>query len=99
MGTFYTKTLSSHPDYSLVDVYGEGVRLAGKKSITFTVRANNDAHVLLQKDRFDYTNNVVEIVIGGWSNTKSVIRNAVKGTDLVSHTVSALVNIRKDVTV
>ena len=39
------------------------------KAITFTVCAKNDAHV-----GFICGNQFYEIVIGGWANTKSVIR-------------------------
>ena len=45
------------------------------KSITFTVCAKNDAHV-----GFICGNQFYEIVIGGWANTKSVIRRKPLGT-------------------
>lgn len=43
--------------------------------ISFEVNACNDAHVLLQSVPGSSDDSCYEIVIGGWSNTKSVIRN------------------------
>ncbi|XP_056004596.1 C3 and PZP-like alpha-2-macroglobulin domain-containing protein 8 [Ostrea edulis] len=41
--------------------------------VIFDVKACNDAHVILSEQHSD-VNNSYEIVIGGWGNTKSVIR-------------------------
>ncbi|XP_061710918.1 uncharacterized protein LOC133520493 [Cydia pomonella] len=43
------------------------------RSVTFKVRANNDVHVGLFSEPRE-TDPMYEIVIGGWGNTKSVIR-------------------------
>lgn len=55
-------------------------------SIVFKVAACHDAHVLLHQDGDDKENNIYEIVIGGWDNTKSVIRKQQQGTPVaVAH--------------
>ncbi|KAI8519677.1 hypothetical protein Bbelb_029340 [Branchiostoma belcheri] len=45
---------------------------------TFQVSANNDAFIGLSPENHDVTN-MYEIVIGGWSNTKSAIRRRKQG--------------------
>ena len=45
--------------------------LGNSKSITFTVQANSDAHIGFICNT---CNEFYEIVIGGWSNTRSVIK-------------------------
>ena len=45
--------------------------LGNSKSITFTVQASNDVHIGFMCNA---CNEFYEIVIGGWANTKSVIR-------------------------
>jgi hypothetical protein len=47
--------------------------LAPSKHITFSVTARNDAHVGFFSDQKSL-NEVYEIVIGGWANSQSVIR-------------------------
>ncbi len=49
--------------------------MASIHNIRFNVKAANDAHVLLQHNQTGYTRKIVEIVIGGWANQKSVIRS------------------------
>ncbi|XP_072020010.1 uncharacterized protein [Amphiura filiformis] len=46
-------------------------------SITFKVRANNDVHVALARQPYDQEDSpkIVEIVLGGWSNQESAIRD------------------------
>ncbi|XP_069120604.1 uncharacterized protein [Argopecten irradians] len=44
------------------------------KAFVFEVRACNDAHVGLKEDQDQY-GRLYEIVIGGWDNSRSVIRN------------------------
>ena len=52
--------------------------LDDSKSITFSVRASNDAHIgFMCNSCIDY----YEIAIGGWSNTQSVIRRKPLGTE------------------
>ena len=52
--------------------------LAGVKNFNFSVKARNDAHIILKADNSKY----MEIVIGGWANSRSVIRNRKQGTEL-----------------
>ena len=46
---------------------------AESKSVTFSVIANNDAHVGFFSDK-KHESEVYEIVIGGWGNQRSAIR-------------------------
>lgn len=63
-------------NYAENDLYRDGIRLDGKSSVIFQVKGSHDAHVLLQHDQNNRKDNVIEIVLGGWSNSKSVIRSA-----------------------
>ena len=45
-------------------------------SVVFKVKACSDVHVGLAQYSGNYKTNIHEVVIGGWENTKSVIRNA-----------------------
>ncbi|XP_060583963.1 neurogenic locus notch homolog protein 2-like [Ruditapes philippinarum] len=77
-------------DYTRHDPYADGIRVNTRTSLTFQVKGRNDAHVLLQNDRNNYRTNVIEIVIGGWGNSQSVIRNSQQGTNRVSYSGSVL---------
>ncbi|XP_060593777.1 fibropellin-1-like, partial [Ruditapes philippinarum] len=77
-------------DYSRHDPYADGIRISSVTSLTFQVKGRNDAHVLLQNDRNNYRTNVIEIVIGGWGNSQSVIRNSQQGTNRVRYSGSVL---------
>ena len=59
----------------------------GRKSLLFKVRACSEVRILLAYDPYDVTSNVKEVVIGGWSNTKSAIYG-----DLISNTTVATVD-------
>ena len=59
------------------------LRSGGILSIIFKVQASNDAHLGLFTSAHDL-NNMYEIVIGGWGNSKSVVRKSHGGTDLVT---------------
>jgi len=54
--------------------------------IHFSVKGKSDAHILLSpvRDVPRYANSY-EIVLGGWGNTKSVIRHGTQGTELDSY--------------
>ena len=52
-------------------------------SFTFQVTAQNDAHIALSADGKGPDDKHYEIVIGGWDDTKSVIRNENQGKELV----------------
>ncbi|XP_072018635.1 uncharacterized protein [Amphiura filiformis] len=43
-------------------------------AVTFKLRANNDGHIALSDERVD-KDKLIEVVLGGWKNTKSVIRS------------------------
>ena len=47
--------------------------------MSFRVRACHDAHVLLSEQPGITNVTTYEIIIGGWKNTQSVIRRAIKG--------------------
>ncbi|XP_033105774.1 uncharacterized protein LOC117108037 [Anneissia japonica] len=53
----------------------------GVNVITFRVKARNDVHIALSPENND-VDEEYEIVIGGWRNTKSVIRRSRQGDNL-----------------
>ena len=57
--------------------------LSDQKAIEFSVKAKNDAHVLLTMGDNNGEEGMFEIVIGGWGNTKSMIRRAKQGEGIV----------------
>ncbi|XP_071086095.1 uncharacterized protein [Haliotis cracherodii] len=67
--------LGTSTTYSYQFLHGLGIDLApGATSFKFKVSASNDVHVaLLQYDGVT-SQNIYEVVIGGWGNTQSVIR-------------------------
>lgn len=69
------------------DVYSYKERLLGDVSGTdfkiFSVRANNDAHFLIGEDQNPSIDSAGwEVVLGGWANTRSVIRSKQRGTEV-----------------
>jgi hypothetical protein len=52
-------------------------------SVTFSVRAKNDAHIGLVQGNKEQKN-MIEIVLGGWGNTQSVLRTAHQGVNHVT---------------
>lgn len=55
--------------------------LSSKSMIEFSVMAKNDAHVLLTMG----AGGVFEIVIGGWNNSRSMIRRSKQGAGVVEY--------------
>ncbi|XP_067668071.1 uncharacterized protein [Haliotis asinina] len=55
----------------------------GTASFKFRVQASNDVHVALLTYDGETGQNIYEIVIGGWGNTRSTIRTAMQGTNRV----------------
>ena len=59
-----------------------GIKIAGKSEFTFAVKANNDVHVTLAGEKSSA--NAIEIVLGGWKNTRSQIRCRHQGQAVAS---------------
>lgn len=53
-------------------------------SITFNVKAKSDAHVALMSSNTDH-DPIYEIIIGGWANSRSIIRDSKEGLPLAMH--------------
>ncbi len=73
------------PDYgyrlgpSRLPVYKNVLDLTGHVYIRFAVRAAHDAHIMFSErpaNSIDYSTDseYAELVIGGWSNTRSILR-------------------------
>ena len=61
-------------DYHYIYLNDHGVDIQGHNNISFRVRAGNDAHIALSLDKNNWDTHTYEIVIGGWKNSRSVIR-------------------------
>lgn len=85
--TYYCPYRSGGVYYPQFDLYNDGVKVNQMTSFRFQTKGRNDAHLLLQYDRNNYYSNVIEIVIGGWGNSQSVIRNSQQGTNRATHRV------------
>lgn len=77
-------------NYTFLQVAATRSLVGPDQLMTFTVLTCNDATLLLSENSTDQTNNIFEIVLGGWTNSKSVIRNATQGSALVSTSHSPL---------
>jgi len=81
---------------------GAVIEQASKFCVLFQAKGANDAHILLSsKSDVDRTDHGYEIVIGGWSNTKSVIRVGTQGSTqdtfpLNPHMSGALMSATED---
>ncbi|XP_046556761.1 uncharacterized protein LOC124265984 [Haliotis rubra] len=76
--------LETGNDYHYHSLEDLGFHLNGQTSFTFWVKTTNDAHIALLSNRDNYDHSMFEIVIGGWRNTQSVIRNRKQGPNLAS---------------
>ena len=61
-----------------------GYEVSNYKFAIFEVNAKNDAHIALGEDT-NHNGKHYEIVLGGWGNSKSVIRPSNQGANLVTH--------------
>jgi len=50
--------------------------------INFKLKAKNDVHILIE---FENSDDIYEIVLGGWNGTKSVVRNSIQGETITSY--------------
>ncbi|XP_063442458.1 uncharacterized protein LOC134722762 [Mytilus trossulus] len=66
--------------YEYIPLTDNGIVMGNpvRQSIRFTVKANNDAHVALMSSN-NPSDPLYEIVLGGWGNTQSVIRDRKQG--------------------
>jgi len=55
-------------------------------SFNISVKAKNDVHILIEFNE----NNIYEIVLGGWNNTRSVIRDYVNNKIIIAYEKSTL---------
>lgn len=61
--------------------------------LLFRVRACSEARLLLAYDPFDLTSNTKEVIIGGWSNTKSEIYGDMSSNEtLVTEDTGSILN-------
>ena len=86
--TYYSPYRPNTVNYEQFDLYADGIKGDLLTSIVFQTKGKNDAHILLKQDRTDFTSNVIEIVLGGWGNTKSVIRDRQQGSPKSEYNVS-----------
>ncbi|XP_046373288.2 uncharacterized protein LOC124146849 [Haliotis rufescens] len=75
-------TSSTHTYHSLFD---HGVKQRSHTSLKFKVKACGDAHVALQTLYQNSDTQMYEIVLGGWSNSKSVFRRCAQCDSLVEY--------------
>lgn len=67
--------ISTENNYHYHYIMDNGIDVRGQTSITFEVMACNDAHIALSKDKGVDSRDTYEIVIGGWGDHQSVIRD------------------------
>eukprot|EP00941_MAST-03F_sp_MAST-3F-sp1_P001215 g1215.t1 len=92
-GTNQCSTIKTNSKYKYTFVQD----LGGIVNVKFKVTAKNDAHIGLSEGKL-YNSEKYEIVIGGWSNSKSVIRFKNQGRNEVVSTAAPFVdqNLAKD---
>ena len=66
--------LIATPDDGTLSLYDRVWISPGGESFTFTVKACNDAHLVMTSIPGDYQTDVYEVVIGGSENTNTYIR-------------------------
>ncbi|XP_066594942.1 receptor-type tyrosine-protein phosphatase F-like [Prorops nasuta] len=86
-GPVFDKRWETFKEYEFVDIFEyQNVQEVPKNGfLPVSVRASTDAHFLLCED-YDYLNNLCFwIIIGGWLNTKSIIRICSEGVPSPGH--------------
>jgi len=61
-------------------------------AIRFEAKAASDVHVVFMCDKAPRSEKAWEVVIGGWGNTKSVIRSGTQGKELVAEQTKGVVD-------
>lgn len=64
---------------------------AGPSGVVFRVRANNDAHIALTSSEAE-SDPMLEVFLGGWQNSKSVIRKNRQKPDVVEEATPGILN-------
>ena len=64
------------PDEYMYETVWKSVK--NRDSFTFQVKACGDAHVILSNEIGQTDSDIFEFSIGGWNNTLSVLRSAVR---------------------
>ena len=77
-------------EYHFLDDLNCGMSCGQQEYIIFNVKTANDAHIALR----DSKNNdkSIEIVIGGWGNSQSVIRSEAQGRNLAEYKQNGLLH-------
>ncbi|XP_076085388.1 sushi, von Willebrand factor type A, EGF and pentraxin domain-containing protein 1-like [Mytilus galloprovincialis] len=80
----WTNSIHTENVYKYQLLSDHGITVAIPNLIKFKVKANNDAHLALLSSANE-NDPLYEIVIGGWGNTKSVIRDKKQGDPKATH--------------
>ena len=64
---------------------------AGQSGVVFRIRAPNDAHITLTSTEGE-SDPMLEVFLGGWSNSKSVIRKNRTKPDVVEEPTPGILN-------
>lgn len=82
-----TQRISTTKKYEYMFLNENGISTSGSTFITFQVQACNDAHIALKSKVKEQP---IEIVLGGWSDTRSCIRLAPQDQCLVTNVGAVL---------